>query len=199
MTLKGAAQEIRDTVTMDQILGLYGYTPRHGFIVCPFHGDKDASLKVYKGTGGWHCFGCGKGGSMIDFVMAHEGCDFRTAVEAIDHALGLRLRDPRENPFEAERQERIQEWLDDFVGAIYAYLDAVKQMIEAEQIRDFHRMQKLEEQRKTDVQGISTDDWTFLLTWQDEDEYNNYRIEKIGELKKEVAAWRRKRRRVMSR
>ena len=92
MTLKGAAQEIRDTVTMDQILGLYGYTPRHGFIVCPFHGDKDASLKIYKGTGGWHCFGCGKGGSVIDFVMEHEGCDFRTAVEAIDHALGLRLR-----------------------------------------------------------------------------------------------------------
>ena len=54
MNIKQAAQAIRDTVTMDQILQLYGYTTKRGFMRCPFHGEKTASLKVYRGTGGWH-------------------------------------------------------------------------------------------------------------------------------------------------
>ena len=66
-----AAQVIRDSVTMDQILSLYGYRPKHGFICCPFHGEKAPSLKIYKDTGGWHCYGCERGGSVIDFVMEH--------------------------------------------------------------------------------------------------------------------------------
>ena len=85
MDIKHAAQVIRDTVTMDQILDLYGYQPKHGFMVCPFHGDHDASLKVYKETRGWHCFGCGKGGSVIDFVMEHEGCDLALTIRTKIH------------------------------------------------------------------------------------------------------------------
>ena len=87
MNIREAGQVIRDTVRMSDILNLYGYKTRRGFMVCPFHGDRDASLKVYEGTGGWHCFGCGRGGSVIDFVMEHEACDFKMAVRAIDRAL----------------------------------------------------------------------------------------------------------------
>jgi DNA primase len=198
MDPKSAAQVIRDTVSMDQILGLYGYSVKHGFMVCPFHGDRDASLKVYKGTGGWHCYGCGKGGSVIDFVMEHEGCDFRTAVNAIDDSLRLGLRNPHENPFEAERERMVQQWLDDFVAAVYSYLDAVKAVIGARQAVNFRRLKKLEELRDGHIEQISADDWTFLLTWKENDEYDNYRIEKINEFREEVAAWRRKARRVRS-
>ena len=198
MDPKSAAQVIRDTVSMDQILGLYGYSVKHGVMVCPFHGDRDASLKVYKGTGGWHCYGCGKGGSVIDFVMEHEGCDFRTAVYAIDNALRLGLQNPHENPFEAERDRNLQQWTDDFVTAVYSYLDAVKAAIGARQAVNFRRLKKLEELRDGHIEQISADDWTFLLTWKENDEYDNYRIEKINEFREEVAAWRRKARRVRS-
>lgn len=198
MDLKSAAQVIRDSVSMEQILDLYGYKTRHGFMVCPFHGDTDASLKVYKGTGGWHCYGCGKGGSVIDFVMEHEGCDFRTAVDAIDNALRLGLRDPKENPFEAERDKMLQKWLDDFVASVYSYLNAVRACIEAQQICNYHRMKKLEELRHGHTDQITAEDWTFLLCWKENDEYDNYRVDKIDEFREEVAAWRRKARRVRS-
>ena len=193
MNPKQAAQVIRDSVTMDQILGLYGYTAGKGnFMRCPFHGEKTASLKIYKGNGGWHCYGCGRGGSVIDFVKEHEGCDFRTAVVAIDHALHLGLMDPRENPFEASREKRRQHALDNFVNAVYAYADAMIRSIEIQQEIDTKRMRDLEEKRNGNPNRIAADELDFLLSWDEEDQYNDYRKEKIIEFKEEVAAWRRR-------
>ena len=195
MNVKAAAQVIRDTVTMDRILDLYGYRSRHGFMCCPFHGEKEPSLKVYGGKKGWHCFGCERGGSAIDFVMEHENCDFRTAVKAIDHALNLGLMDPHENPAEERRQQNLQKSLDDFVSAIYAYVDALIGQIEHQQLRDTRRMMALEDTKAEDVQKLTADDYTFLLTWKEESQFIDYQIDKVNEFKEEVAAWRRKARR----
>lgn len=195
MDIKSAAQTIRDTVDMQQIMDLYGYTVRHGFMVCPFHGETDASLKVYKGTGGWHCFGCGRGGSVIDFVMEHEGCDFRTAVRAIDNALRLGLFPSNEDPFKLEDQRRFQEWLDKLADAFYAYCDEMTKLIEAVIRNDVKRMKAV---RGKDTSDRTADECTFLLNFDGECQYNEYRLEKIAEFREEVAAWRRKARKVQS-
>lgn len=86
--------EIKARVDARQCLEFYGVpVDRRGFAKCPFHqGDKNGSLKVYDGPGGgWHCFGCGAGTSVIDFVMRHFGLSFGAAQEKInaDFALGL--------------------------------------------------------------------------------------------------------------
>ena len=196
MDIKSAAQAIRDTVTAEHVISLYGYKTRHGFMLCPFHGDKKTpSLKVYPGTGGWHCFGCGKGGSVIDFVMEHENCDFRTAVVAIDQALRLNLMDKYENPFQAEIEARKQRWLDEYVDAVYAYMDTLKATIDTQIRIDLERMKELEHACPLD---LTEDDFIFMDQWKEISEYNEYRIERIDELREEVAAWRRKARRVKS-
>ncbi len=190
-----AAQTIRDSVTMDQILSLYGYKPKHGFICCPFHGEKAPSLKIYKDTGGWHCYGCERGGSVIDFVMEHEGCNFPTAVRAIDAALHLGLLNPFEYPEDAKRQQRVQKSLDNFVEAVYAYCDLLIRMAEKAQERGYKKMKQLEELQYANAEQLTADDYTFLLTWKDESQYTDYQIDKINEFKEEVAAWRRRARR----
>ena len=95
MNFSEAAQHIKESVPVSRVLSLYGYTlSRDGFMRCPFHsGDRTASLKVYdrRPRRGWYCFGCHAGGSVIDFVMLHESCNFVTAVKAIDHHLSLGL------------------------------------------------------------------------------------------------------------
>lgn len=48
---------------------------------CPLHKDKTASLKVYLNTNSWYCFGCGKGGSPIDYIMHRQGLSFKDAVD----------------------------------------------------------------------------------------------------------------------
>lgn len=87
------AQEIKDRVRISDVLALYHLEPgRAGFIHCPFHaGDRDASLKVYPEQNSWHCFGCGKGGSVIDFVMEMERCGFRQAAAKLDSDFRLGL------------------------------------------------------------------------------------------------------------
>ena len=95
MNYAQAAEIINGTVSTKAAAGMLGYEiGRAGFMVCPFHGDHDASLKVYDGAGGhtgWHCFGCGKGGSVIDFVMESEGCSFSKAVRILNDGMGLNL------------------------------------------------------------------------------------------------------------
>ena len=195
MNIKQAAQAIRDTVTMDQILQLYGYTTKRGFMRCPFHGEKTASLKVYRGTGGWHCYGCERGGSVVDFVMEHENCDFRTAVTAIDKALSLGLTDPHEMPADAYRFARIQKALDNFVETVFDYCDTLIRRTEEQRDADYKHLKELEELQYGQAEKLTADDYTFLMTWKEEDQYNAYKVEKINEFKEEVAAWRRKARR----
>ena len=201
MDVKSAAQVIRDSVSMDQILNLYGYKVKHGFMVCPFHGDKDPSMKIYTGRNGhsgWHCFGCGRGGSVIDFVQEHESCDFRTAVMAIDNACRLNLFPKNEDPYGAENARQLQKWFDDFVDAVNAYLDAVKMKIEAEIRTDLVMVKELEMLRQMEPPRLTAPDYDFINQWKDKSEYNEYRLEKVEELREEVAAWRRKARRVKS-
>lgn len=89
----GLAQQIKDRLTMDEVARHYGFEPnRSGFLRCPFHqGDHTASMKIYHGSGGFHCFGCGVGGSVIDFVMRLFGINFRQACVRLnsDFSLGL--------------------------------------------------------------------------------------------------------------
>ena len=195
MNTKQAGQAIRDTVDMESILSLYGYQLKKGFMCCPFHGEKTPSLKVYKGTGGWHCFGCERGGSVIDFVMEHEGCNFNTAVRAIDGALHLGLLDPHEDPENARKQQRVQDALDHFVEAVYSYVDMVIRFIEINQERDYRRVKELEELQYGHAEKLTADDYTFLMTWKENSQYVDWQIEQLNDFKEEVAAWRRKARR----
>ena len=195
MNVKAAAQAIRDTVTMDEILDIYGYKTKHGFMCCPFHGEKAPSLKVYEGGRGWHCFGCERGGSVIDFVMMHENCDFRTAVNAIDQTMHLGLIDPHEDPFRARDQRRIQKIMDDFVKSVEDYCEVLIRRVEDGQKTRLDMVQVLEDRRDTDIRSIDADEWTDILAWKEDDQYDEYRKDLIGELMEEVAAWRRKARR----
>ena len=54
--------------------------------LCPFHKENQPSLTVTPGTNKWRCFGCGRGGTAIDWVMHSEGI-------SVSHALQLLRRD----------------------------------------------------------------------------------------------------------
>ncbi len=59
---------------------------KHGKLavgVCPFHGEKTGSFTVYLEQNSWWCYGCQKGGSVIDYVMQQNSVDFLTAVKQL--------------------------------------------------------------------------------------------------------------------
>ncbi|CQR71366.1 DNA primase [Sporomusa ovata DSM 2662] len=58
---------------------------------CPWHGrDSSPSLTLYVDRNNWYCYGCQKGGTVIDMVMVALGVDFKTAVATIARDFGLR-------------------------------------------------------------------------------------------------------------
>ncbi len=56
--------------------------------LCPFHDDREPSLKVTPGKNLWHCFGYGAGGGPVDWVMKRRGVSFRHAVELLREIAG---------------------------------------------------------------------------------------------------------------
>jgi DNA primase len=58
---------------------------------CPFHNEKTPSFSVNEDKGFFHCFGCGKHGDIISFVMESENIDFKAAITELADIAGLKL------------------------------------------------------------------------------------------------------------
>ena len=90
------AAQVRELVPVRRAAEYYGFTPnRTGYIRCPFHAEKTASLKLF--DDGFRCFGCGAGGSVIDFVMRLFDIDFRQAILRLDMDFSLGLTGTKPN------------------------------------------------------------------------------------------------------
>lgn len=121
--------QARRLVSARKVAELNGLRPnRSGFICCPLHQEKTASLKLYD-DGSWHCFGCGKGGSSIDLAAALYGLDALGAVRRLndDFRLGLpihRRQTPQERREAARAAARRRE-LSDTARAFEAWRGAM--------------------------------------------------------------------------
>jgi len=87
--------EVRARNRIDEVVGEYVALRRAGADslkgLCPFHDEKSASFHVRPAHGTFHCFGCGEGGSVLDFVMKIEHIGFVEAVERLAGRAGIRL------------------------------------------------------------------------------------------------------------
>lgn len=71
-------EEIKQTVSMKDVLGRYGIKiNKNGMCCCPIHHEKHPSMKVF--PDGYKCFACNSSGDVITFVQQMEGCSFKDA------------------------------------------------------------------------------------------------------------------------
>ncbi len=73
--------------------------------LCPFHGEKTPSFFVSPQKQIFHCFGCGKGGGVLQFLMLYDRLSFVEAVEVLAKRLGLEI--PYERVFPRERMKNL--------------------------------------------------------------------------------------------
>ena len=81
-------------------------TPKGGSYwgLCPFHGEKTASFHVLPDRQLYHCFGCGKGGGVISFVMELENLPYVDAVRLLAKRAGMEF--PERDMDESSRRKR---------------------------------------------------------------------------------------------
>lgn len=65
---------------------------------CPFHHEKTPSFNVSPQKQFYHCFGCGKSGNAIGFMMEHEGLLFMDALKRLATKAGVHLEEAPDDP-----------------------------------------------------------------------------------------------------
>ncbi|MDB5731306.1 MAG: primase [Variovorax sp.] len=71
--------------------------------LCPFHSENSPSFSVSPTKQFYHCFGCGKHGNAIGFLMEHAGMGFVEAVQDLAQQYGLQVPEDDAPPGERER------------------------------------------------------------------------------------------------
>jgi len=85
-------EQILEKADIAEIVSQYVHLqPKSGrlFGLCPFHKEKTPSFTVNPERGFFHCFGCGKGGNVIDFVMEMETLTYAEARRVLAERLGI--------------------------------------------------------------------------------------------------------------
>ena len=88
--------EVREKAPIDEVVSQYVTLKNAGGGsmkgLCPFHDEKTPSFNVNPARGFYHCFGCGEGGDVIDFVMKIDGLTFVETVERLAEKYGVELK-----------------------------------------------------------------------------------------------------------
>ncbi len=87
-----AIEEIKQRADLAEVIGAHVRLRRVGrnFVgLCPFHNEKTPSFSVSPERGFFHCFGCGAGGTVFNFVMRMEGLSFPEAVRSLGRRYGV--------------------------------------------------------------------------------------------------------------
>ena len=99
-------QELIDRTDIVEVVGRYVQLKKGGanlMGLCPFHGEKSPSFSVSPSKQFFHCFGCGKNGNAIGFLMEHAGMGFLEAVQDLAQSTGLQVPQDDVSPQERER------------------------------------------------------------------------------------------------
>ncbi len=94
------SREIIDEIVyrndIEQVIGSYVSLKRAGSNfngLCPFHSEKTPSFTVFPATKSFYCFGCGAGGTVIDFIKRTENLEFVDAVRYLAQRAGITIPD----------------------------------------------------------------------------------------------------------
>ncbi|WP_151088126.1 DNA primase [Hymenobacter baengnokdamensis] len=120
---KETVDQIIHTADILEVVGDYVQLKRQGqnyWACCPFHNEKSPSFSVNPSKGLYKCFGCGKAGGIIQFVMDVEGSSYPEALQALAKKYGVAVpeeeeRTPEEQLAQNERDSQyiVSNWAKD--------------------------------------------------------------------------------------
>ncbi|MFT5511738.1 MAG: DNA primase [Bacteroidia bacterium] len=127
MIRQSTIDQIFSAASVEEVVGDYVKLKRSGSGMgglCPFHNEKSPSFKVSPNLGIYKCFGCGRGGNVIDFVMEIEKMTYPESLRHLASKYHIEIEEEQGNKEELSEQVKLREGL-------YAALEYAKNYFHA--------------------------------------------------------------------
>ena len=101
--------KILSTAQIEEVVGDFVALRRRGayyMACCPFHNEKTPSFVVTPSRGTYHCFGCGKHGTAVGFIMDHENLGYADALKYLARKYGIEVVEKEESADEIAARQR---------------------------------------------------------------------------------------------
>jgi len=147
------------------------------FGLCPFHNEKTPSFSVSSDRQMYKCFGCGKGGGVINFIMEIENVPYRDAVEILARRAGLTVPESGSSDEIAGKRRRMLELNRDAARHFYNQLSSPL----GESARDYLAMRGIKKEIVTRFGvGAAPDSWSLLLDSMTKKGYKSQELLEAG-------------------
>ncbi|MBS3776027.1 MAG: DNA primase [Bacteroidales bacterium] len=104
---KGTTERIIETAEITDVIQDFVNLKKRGtnyLGLCPFHNEKTPSFTVSPSKGIFKCFGCGKGGNAINFIMEHEGLSYPEALRFLANKYNIEIEEKELSAEEIEQK-----------------------------------------------------------------------------------------------
>ncbi len=108
MITKETIDRIFDAVRIEEVVGDFVQLKKRGvnYIgLCPFHNEKTPSFNVSPVRNIYKCFGCGKGGNAVNFIMEHEQYNYPEALRFLANKYSIEIEETAPDPKELEMKD----------------------------------------------------------------------------------------------
>ena len=109
MITSDTIDKIMDATRIEEVVGEFVTLKKRGVNqigLCPFHNEKTPSFNVSPAKGIFKCFGCGKGGNAVNFLMEHEHYSYPEALKYLARKYNIEIEEEKPSP---EQQEAMDE------------------------------------------------------------------------------------------
>lgn len=118
-------QEVFSTARIEDVAGEFLSLKRRGSNLvglCPFHDEKTPSFMVSPGKNIYKCFGCGRGGGTVQFIMEHERYTFPEAIRYLAGKYSIEIEETEQTDEDRERMQEIESLylINDFAWQFFA-------------------------------------------------------------------------------
>ena len=158
MIPKETVDLILDTARIEEVVGDFVTLKRRGanyVACCPFHNEKTPSFNVNPARGIYKCFGCGKAGSAVGFVMEYEHMTYPEALRYLAQKYHIEVKEEEETAEQIAARQRSESLM-----AVSEY--ARKFFLEQLQTQEGHAI-GLAYYRKRGIEDATIEQWS--LGW----------------------------------
>ena len=144
--------------------------------LCPFHNEKTPSFYVNSDKQTFYCFGCAKGGDVIQFIMDYEGMDFQDALHFLADRVGVQIPAKKNN--QSLYKKHI---LYELHEKLTSYYQEKLYSSQGRVVNDYLQERRIDEKTiKLFRLGYAPNSWNEILSWGERNGYTSQLLSQAG-------------------